>query len=239
MVQLVDVDNNIISTGLSKCAFCGEEFRPKRNNKTTCLRCRPISIKCRRIIHKHDHGMPCERKECDNYFLPIDNPYILRKKPWKDKYCSKECYYLETGEYIIKECLKCNNPFPINKKYKDSKNVFCSTLCRREYSRYQKCERCGKTFSDQNIKPLCLDCFFNNYATRCLNCNEIIKKNRKRIITEENFNLVVHHIDYNKQNVDPTNLITLCKHHHMKTNWNRKFWVKLFSNYQLWRGLYD
>ncbi len=40
----------------------------------------------------------------------------------------------------------------------------------------------------------------------------------------------VHHIDYDKKNNDPENLITLCKRCHPKTNHNRKFWIKYFKN---------
>ena len=39
----------------------------------------------------------------------------------------------------------------------------------------------------------------------------------------------VHHIDYNKKNCNPNNLITLCKKCHMKTNHNRKYWIKYFK----------
>lgn len=38
----------------------------------------------------------------------------------------------------------------------------------------------------------------------------------------------VHHIDYNKKNCDPENLITLCMECHGKTNINRKKWIKKF-----------
>lgn len=41
---------------------------------------------------------------------------------------------------------------------------------------------------------------------------------------------IVHHIDYNKFNNNPDNLITLCRHYHMKTNFNRKYWVEYFKN---------
>lgn len=34
----------------------------------------------------------------------------------------------------------------------------------------------------------------------------------------------VHHIDYDKTNCNPDNLITLCKCCHVKTNYNRKKW---------------
>jgi hypothetical protein len=36
----------------------------------------------------------------------------------------------------------------------------------------------------------------------------------------------VHHIDYNKKNCNPDNLITLCRKCHMKTNSNRSYWKK-------------
>ena len=40
----------------------------------------------------------------------------------------------------------------------------------------------------------------------------------------------IHHIDYNKKNCNPNNLITLCHSCHSKTNCkNRGEWIKLFS----------
>lgn len=39
----------------------------------------------------------------------------------------------------------------------------------------------------------------------------------------------VHHIDYNRKNCNPDNLITLCHSCHMKTNFNRKYWINLFK----------
>jgi len=40
----------------------------------------------------------------------------------------------------------------------------------------------------------------------------------------------VHHIDYNKKNCNPNNLITLCTSCHVKTNSNRKMWADFFTN---------
>jgi len=46
----------------------------------------------------------------------------------------------------------------------------------------------------------------------------------------------VHHIDYNKKNCNPSNLITLCNSCHMKTNFDRENWIKYFGlNYELKR----
>lgn len=46
--------------------------------------------------------------------------------------------------------------------------------------------------------------------------------------------LPVHHIDYNKDNLDPKNLITLCASCHMKTNHNREYWTNYFKEL-LWK----
>lgn len=40
----------------------------------------------------------------------------------------------------------------------------------------------------------------------------------------------VHHIDYDKDNCDPDNLITLCRVCHSKTNYNREAWMELFAD---------
>ena len=42
--------------------------------------------------------------------------------------------------------------------------------------------------------------------------------------------LVVHHIDFNKKNNIPENLISLCNSCHSKTNFNREQWIKYFQN---------
>jgi len=42
--------------------------------------------------------------------------------------------------------------------------------------------------------------------------------------------LSVHHIDYNKYNLNPDNLITLCVSCHSKTNHNREKWINHFKN---------
>jgi len=41
--------------------------------------------------------------------------------------------------------------------------------------------------------------------------------------------LDIHHKDYNKLNLKPDNLISLCMRCHRKTNFNREYWVKFFS----------
>lgn len=40
----------------------------------------------------------------------------------------------------------------------------------------------------------------------------------------------VHHIDYDKKNCNPNNLVTLCPSCHSKTNTNRDYWKNYFSS---------
>lgn len=42
-------------------------------------------------------------------------------------------------------------------------------------------------------------------------------------------NFDVHHIDYDKMNCNPNNLITLCRNCHIKTNHKRNYWINYFS----------
>jgi glutamate mutase epsilon subunit len=39
----------------------------------------------------------------------------------------------------------------------------------------------------------------------------------------------VHHVDYDKKNCNPENLISLCRSCHMKTNWGREKWGGFFN----------
>lgn len=38
-----------------------------------------------------------------------------------------------------------------------------------------------------------------------------------------------HHIDYNKKNCSPQNLVTLCRLCHLKTNLHRDYWIDFFT----------
>jgi len=68
-----------------------------------------------------------------------------------------------------------------------------------------------------------------------VNWTETLKRamrERDRYICQvcNSYGNTVHHIDYDKKNNNPNNLITLCASCHSKTNNNRKYWIKyLFS----------
>jgi len=58
----------------------------------------------------------------------------------------------------------------------------------------------------------------DNYICQNSNCNHLSER------------LDVHHIDYNKKNNNPENLIVLCKSCHTKTNFNRQYWTEFYQN---------
>ena len=63
----------------------------------------------------------------------------------------------------------------------------------------------------------------DNYI--CQLCN----KNQIEELEQFERKLSIHHKDFNKQNNNPNNLISLCHQCHMKTNNNRKDWKDFFK----------
>lgn len=48
-------------------------------------------------------------------------------------------------------------------------------------------------------------------------------------ICDKESSIDIHHIDYDKKNCNPDNLITLCHSCHTKTNYNRNNWIDYFK----------
>jgi|TARA_R100000501_G_C2628948_1_gene123398 5-methylcytosine-specific restriction endonuclease McrA len=66
----------------------------------------------------------------------------------------------------------------------------------------------------------------DNY--RCQECfrhqDELRTRNNKK------YKLSVHHVDYDKENNNPNNLISLCMPCHLQTNYSREDWQSYFQN---------
>ena len=50
-----------------------------------------------------------------------------------------------------------------------------------------------------------------------------------------NRKLDVHHIDYDKRNSDPVNLVALCRGCNARVNANREYWTAFFQAMMIWR----
>jgi len=117
-----------------------------------------------------------------------------------------------------------------------------------------KCAICGKELTSYTAE-LCYPCFAklnkgeNHYNWQggksiepySIDWTKTLKrsiKERDRFacqICGEQEDLSVHHIDYNKKNCNPDNLITLCRSCHTKTNYKRKKWIKFFEKH--WKNI--
>lgn len=66
----------------------------------------------------------------------------------------------------------------------------------------------------------------------CAICNKTEEENTRK--------LDIHHIDYNKQNCEDDNLLSLCRSCHVKTNFNREYWkvrCTEISQFLKWLGV--
>ena len=166
----------------------------------------------------------------------VKNHEVLKKwrdgwrKAFKGKHHSPKTEF-KVGNHPKTE-LKNGHKLWVGKKHKqESKDkMSVSQLKRFEDPRNHPNYMGGKSFEPYGIE-------FNNRLKenirkrdcyRCQQCfrhqDELYYKSGKK------YSLIVHHIDYNKQNNSPENLISLCHSCHLQTNYERKDWTNYFNN---------
>ena len=220
----------------SKCVICGKHYRylhcwPKRKY---------CSELCANIGKIKKVSIIC--LTCKKEFFAI--PFKAKFK----KYCSRRCYLNSLKKYycidcgkilsscLSKRCRKCNgiyysgknnpryNPRPkciiCNKELKNRRATFCKTHVK---SGERNPHWCGgsslkgyplgwnNTFKEQIRQR-------DGYKCQMCGCPEI----------ENNRKLNVHHIDYNKENLNLDNLISLCDSCHCKTGTHHQRWINYF-----------
>lgn len=131
------------------------------------------------------------------------------------------------GGSIECACLVCGEVFSCRQSAVDAGRKFCS-------------RECSGRWHSQNMRgenhPFWKGGHFVFYPPEF---NQYLKsKIRKRdnhtcAVCGEPNSVDVHHIDYDKQNSAPENLITLCSSCHSKTNANREYWQALFEGREL------
>ena len=142
----------------------------------------------------------------------------------------------KVSEITKKKISEANKGKHLSKKHKEKIRIALkgrkrppfSEEWKRNLSKSHKREKCVFWKGGISFKPYGLE--FNN------NLKEVIRSRDKRKcficeITElgNKEKLSVHHIDYDKKNNDPKNLISLCRNCHRKTNYNRKHWQNYFN----------
>jgi len=159
-------------------------------------------------------------------------PYDMKIK--NNLFCDKECHdkFQRGGDKIIVECEYCGKQKDITPfKYNNSTTgyFFCSQKCQSSWQIdfFKACNnpnwKGGLSFQDYGIEfNRTLKEKIRDRDNRTCQLCGINEKEEVRLLS-------IHHIDYDKNNNDESNLISLCTSCHVKTNGNREYWKECLS----------
>jgi len=157
---------------------------------------------------------------------------------YKKNFCSNACRHAQKEAHRIIKCGVCGKEFKTYKSTRaQGKAKFCSRGCyniSKIGSTPWNKGTVGIMPSGKNHPNYRNDISRKGYPLAWQGMlKEAIRQRDKYkcqvcgIPQEECFRkLDVHHKDYNKQNLDPSNLVSLCISCHMKTNYHRDKWKK-------------
>jgi hypothetical protein len=141
-------------------------------------------------------------------------------------YCIKH-FCIDCGKIVCavaKRCRKCHNIHQIGQSRNKGKNnpMYNIHQLGKDAPNWQGgLNEIGYYLFTPKLKEEIRD--RDNYE--CQLCH----KSQKEELKDFNRTLSVHHIDYNRQNCDKENLISLCHKCNMKVNFNRDYWFAYFT----------
>lgn len=115
--------------------------------------------------------------------------------------------------------------FTLKQTYKNNPNIFGFKKGEKHpnFNNWASREHYGKDFS-----PKLKEKIRKRDQYRCQQCFR--HEDELRTETNKKYKLNIHHIDYNKKNNNPENLISLCRSCHGQTGFNRIDWTKYFQD---------
>jgi len=169
------------------------------------------------------------------------NPSQLTRggAPLKDFFCNRKCHGKwrsnlrgeDTGNWkggkIELICSECDTFFQrYQSDVKDgTENNFCTHTCHNEWrSKHYFGEMCSNWRGGISYQEYCSAWKDKEYKSD-------LRKRDYEIcaLCESEKSLCLHHVDYDKQNCKPNNLITLCNRCNSKVNFSRSFWQAYFE----------
>jgi hypothetical protein len=210
------------------CLTCNKSFTTRWSRKTRCDACR------KRVC-----------SECGKDFIVTDGQFSRFLCSSKCTHDRQKIMFTGIGNPFFKErsriiCMTCKKEFYVYPHLAKTRR-YCSIKCRPIWNK-------GKTLpnisrenhpnwrggTSRERYPLGWNTTYKEqirqrdfYKCRVCGCPEV--ENGRR--------LPVHHIDYNKNNLSPSNLVSLCSNCHPKTNFNRERWIAIFLHLPLFQSL--
>lgn len=201
------------------CSICGEEYlrsqyQIEKDEKKYC------SKKCASLSRRKGKYVKCQTcgKEFWVQAYKLEEKYL--KNVGETKYCSMECAkstQIKKGDKPWNKDIPWSNE--VRGKFKETWAKRLLTYKSSDHPNWQG----GKSFEPYPVS-------FNNSLKRyiadrdnhtCQLCG--------KTENEVGYKLCKHHIDYDKNNCDEKNLISLCRSCHTTTDFNREFWTLVFQ----------
>lgn len=199
--------NNKYHHILTKEFLIKEYTKNKKSIKTIAdeigSSCKPVYMALKR------NGIEIRSKFEQNYGK--NNGY------WRDGISSKQHF-----------CIDCGDPINLSTVYRGSR---CKSCARKE--EYKDPTNHPGYIDGSSFEPY--PTAFNNFLKESIRKRDNYTCKKCGITEEEHLTvyglvLSVHHINYNKQNCEETNLITLCRECNTRVNFNRGYWTSYFQN---------
>lgn len=212
---------------------------------------------CYKDEHTQKYSKEYTCQNCGKVF--VSDHESANRKP---KFCSRACAGFKKGNatwnvgIAVKydNCIVCGNPKTTNREKDFDTCQTCSNKQRALNTVYYACPRCGKPKNGRgrSDRVFCNSCaaiyrhkslghvikpYYIGFTASLKTSIKNHYNNACAICSKGETTLAVHHIDYNKNNQDPQNLLPLCGSCHGKTNANREYWQGVCTEIvRLWNG---
>lgn len=207
----------IVSYGLRHRVFCSKSCQLKGVDRITVKK-KSKCVICSKEFGHYGYQLTCSEPCFSQYMSSIrigeNNPAFKKEKT------------------IKKICLQCKIEFEYGRcgLHEGQERIFCSKKCSNEFQRGKSKDEVTKLtggsgfFPEPNRYVLFHDGIKDKIRERDKNSCQLC--GHKKLDNE--CNLPIHHIDYDTNNQEIDNLITLCNRCHNMTNHNKYFWETLF-----------
>lgn len=165
----------------------------------------------------------------------VCNKQVFDFKSNKTKYCTQKCYFIDMKKIENKGRFQKGQAgwnTGLTKETDDRlKNSSQTMKGRKGYFLGKKRPEHSKKMSGKNNPNWVGGKSFEPYTTKFnIKLKKLIKERDNHICQIcGNKGNNIHHINYNKEDCKPENLILLCRSCHSKTNGNRIYWINYFK----------